>query len=246
MVSDDFLNVYVMDLRFRGDTGYVAGNKIFQKSNDRGETFTDLYPAFKTAAGGDQFINTVTFGPGKEIFITTTTAVFRSPDGGTTFTKLPVTTGGNDFWSFDSNSWMVMGTTSKSQFTNNAATSWTACSAGATIYEIGGVWNENVYALGQGKIYRTPLEGLAINTSVKDIPLKNELAVVYKASAVELVSPEKPIDRCRVYSVTGRLVSDTQPAAYRTELNYSHFVPGVYIARTMVGGRVFVNKIVIP
>ncbi len=244
VVTDDFGGVFVQDIRFRGETGYIAGNKILQKSTDGGATFTDIYPAFKAAVGDDHFINTVTFGPGDEIFITSTSALIRSADGGTTFAKVSGNSGGNDFWRFDSDSWLVMGTTTKSQYTNDAGTSWTSASTGASIFEIGGVWNEYVYALGQGKIYRTPLEGL--NTAARMILSEDGLAVAYGPSAVEFFSPEKPIEHLRVWTVTGKLVRDTKPASNRATLNYGSFVPGVYIARTLAGGKVFVNKIVIP
>ncbi len=245
VVSDDFGSTFIQDIKFRGNTGYFGGNKILQKSTDGGVTFTDIYPDFKTAVGADHFINTITLGEGDEIFITSTSGVVHSPDGGATWAKVAGVTGGNDFWRFDNDSWLVMGTTSKSLFTNDGgATTWVNASAGATIYEIGGAWNEYIYALGQGKVYRTALEGL--QTRVEQLPRGNELSVAYGLSAVELYSPEKPIDRCRVYSVTGRLVSDTQPATNRTRLSYGEFVPGVYIARTMAGGKLFVNKIVMP
>jgi len=246
VVSDDFGGTnYVMDIKFNGSKGYVAGNKILLKSVDSGETFTDIYPALK-AVGGDQFINAITLGQGDEIFVTSTTAVFRSPDGGASWTKFATTTGGNDFYKFDVNSFIVMGSTSKSLFTNDGGATWVNCSAGATIYEAGGVWNENFYALGQGKIYRMPVAGLALNTAISELPSKSELSVLYKASAVELVSPGKAIDRCQVYSVTGRLVSDTKPAANRYELPYRSFVPGIYITRTVSGGKVYTNKVAIP
>lgn len=247
VVSPDFGGSnFVMDIRFRGNTGYLAGNKILQKSTDGGLTFTDIYPAFKTAAGADHFINVVTLGEGDEIFVTSTTGVLRSPDGGTTWVKLTGTTGGNDFWRFDADSWLVMGSTTKSLYTNNGATSWVTANPGATIYEIGGVWNGNVYALGQGKYFRTALEGLGINTSSGQLKLEEGIAVLYLPSAVDLVSKDKSIERCAVWSANGQLVGDFTPASNRFSLPYSRFTPGIYITRSLVGGKVFVNKIAIP
>jgi hypothetical protein len=49
-----------------------------------------------------------------------------------------------------------------------------------------------------------------------------------------------------VYNITGQLVSQTSPMSLRYELHYSSFSPGIYIARTLAGGKLFVNKIVIP
>jgi hypothetical protein len=213
---------------------------------DRGITFTDVYPALKAAAGSDPFINAITIGYGNEIFLSATTAVFRSPDGGTTFTKLAGTTGGNDFYRFDQDSWLVMGTTSKSLLSNDGGSTWVSANPGSTIFEIGGVWNDNLYALGQGKLYRTPVAGLNLGTYTNPISSPNSLAIWYKPGSIELISGEKPIDRCMVYNITGQLVSQTSPMSLRYELHYSSFSPGIYIARTLAGGKLFVNKIVIP
>jgi hypothetical protein len=147
---------------------------------------------------------------------------------------------------FDKNSWVVMGTTSKSLLTNDAGVTWVSANPGSTIYEIGGVWNGNLYALGQGKLYKTPVAGLNLGTYANPILSPNSLAVLYKKGSVELVSGEKPIDRCMVYSITGQLVSLTKPMTLRHELQYSSFTPGIYITRTLAGGKLFVNKIVVP
>ena len=247
VVSEDFGGTFIQDIKFRGNTGYFGGNKILQKSTDGGATFTDIYPAFKTAVGADHFINTITLGEGDEVFITSTTGVLKSPDGGTTWAKVAGVTGGNDFWRFDNDSWLVMGTTSKSFFTNDGgATAWVNASAGATIYEIGGVWNGNVYALGQGKLYRTSLEGLGINTSSELVKLGEGLNVLYLPGSVDLVSKESTIERCAVWSVNGQLMQDLRPASNRLSLPYHAFTPGIYITRTLSGGRLFIHKIVIP
>jgi photosystem II stability/assembly factor-like uncharacterized protein len=245
VVSDDFGGSnYVMDIKFNGNTGYVAGNKILLKSTDKGSTFTDIYPALKSVAGTDQFINAITLRPGNEFFVTTTTAVFRSADGGTSFTKLGTTTGGNDMYAFNNSGWIVLGTTSKSLFTNDAGSSWLACSAGATIYECGGVWNENFYALGQGKLYRMPVSGLNL-TSAQNLSKPGELSVIYKPLSVELVSGEQLINRCLVYSVSGQVITDFTPFSNRVELQNHQFKPGLYIVRSQVGNSTFVNKIVV-
>jgi photosystem II stability/assembly factor-like uncharacterized protein len=242
VVSDDFGTIYMMDIKFNGNTGYAAGNKILLKSVDKGNTFTDIYPVLKTVAGTDQFINTITLGAGNEIFLTTTTAVFRSPDGGTSFTKLATTTGGNDLYKFNSQSWIVLGTTSKSLYTNNAGTNWLPCSTGATIYECGGVWNDNFYALGQGKLYKMPVAGLNL-TSAGMIDRPVEISVIYKPSSIELVTLGQIIDRCVVYSITGQTIMEIQPASDRVELKNQFFKPGIYLVKSQAGKSIYLNKV---
>ena len=118
-----------------------------------------------------------------------------------------------------------------------------ACSAGATIYEIGGVWNDTFYALGQGKIYKMPVSGLGL-TYAQEIPKLNELRVMYKPSAIELVSSDKRIDRCTVYSITGQLMLDAQPLSYSVELPGNSLKPGIYIVKSSAGNMIYTNKIV--
>ena len=244
-VSDDFGGVYVMDIKFNGNTGYVAGNKILLKSTDKGLTFTDIYPTLKTVAGTDQFINAITLGADNEFFLTTTTANFKTVDGGATFTKIPTITGGNDYYKFNQKSFMVLGTTSKSFFTNNDGANWQACSTGATIYEIGGVWNETLYALGQGKVYKLPVSGLALSAMANKNTLKGELGVYYNPEGVELSYFGKNIERCTVYSITGQIMSDLQPFAAKVRLYNNDFSTGVYFVRCIAEGKELSGKIVI-
>jgi photosystem II stability/assembly factor-like uncharacterized protein len=243
-VSDDFGGSnYVIDMKFNGNTGYVAGNKILLKSTDKGLTFTDIYPALKSAAGGDQFINAITLRPGNELFLTSTTAVLRSVDGGTTFTKLPVATGGNDLFAFNNTSWMVLGTTSKSSYTSDSGTTWLPSSPGATIYECGGVWNDYFYALGQGKYYRMPVADLKL-TSSSMVLKPGELSIRYKPLSVELVSSDQVISRCQVYSIAGQLITDIVPQTNQVELLNQQFKPGIYLVKSQAGNKTFVNKII--
>ena len=68
--------------------------------------------------------------------------------------------------------------------------------------------------------------------------------VRYKEASVELVSPEKKIDVCKVYSLSGKMVSVIEPAANRVEFQNQSFRPGVYIISATVNGKVFNHKVV--
>lgn len=245
VVSDDFGKVYVQDIEFEGDTGYVAGNKIFQKSVDRGETFTNMYANLDVNEDDDMFVYSVTMGNKDEVFVTTSAdGILKSTDGANTFTKFTGPGGANDFYKLDNNSYMALGSSSKSYFTNNGGDTWTNCAAPSTVYEIGGVLNDSLYALGRSKFFKIAVSDLDISTSVNSLTLSNDIKVYYGVSELKLVSSEKTIDRCFVYSLDGRIVAITEPRAKVCKFNYSSFTPGMYIIAADVEGQRSTQKVV--
>ena len=251
IVSDDFLKGYVQDIKINGDTGYVCGNKIFLKSVDRGKTFTNIYTNLDPEQDDDMFINSITLGDENELFVTTSgDGVYRSTDGGTTFARLSGSSGANDFFKFDDNSWIFLGSSGKSMFTNDEGTSWMSCHpsnpnvTALSVFEIGGVLNDSLYALGKGYLYKLSVPDLYLKVSVPEILSGNGLKISYKSNSIELVSSEKNIDVCRVYSLSGQLITITKPFSRRVELQNNAFTPGVYIVSAMAGGKVYNNKVV--
>ncbi len=245
-VTIDFGSSYINGMSFIGDTGYVAGNKVLLKTTDGGNTFTDLYPTM-AAANKDSsiFLKTIVLANTNEFYIPTSSdGVFKSMDGGETFTKFDGIAGTNDFYKFDDNSFMCMGLTSKSFFTNDGGANWQNASAGTTIYSIGEIFNDSLYTLGRGIIMKIALSDLDLTTSIKDIKLDNELSVRYKPLSIELVSSENEIERCKVYSITGKLISDYQPNNRTYELQRNNFQPGIYILDVLIEGKRHTKKIV--
>jgi len=245
MITDDFGANYVQDIEVLGDIMYIAGNKILLKSEDGGETFTDIYANLDEDSDDAMFINAVRLGEDNKVFIVTSTdGIYLSNDGGATFTATSSATGSNDFYQLDKNSYIFMGTTSKTMFTNDGGVNWVDCSPGATIFGIGGIYNDKLYALGKGSVYTVNISDLDISTSVKPVISNNELSILYKNASVELVSSGSNIDCCRIYSITGKLVRTTKPASASCEFFNSSFSPGIYIISSEAGGKTYMNKVV--
>jgi photosystem II stability/assembly factor-like uncharacterized protein len=244
VISDDYGSNYIQAIAAKGDTLLVGGKEILLKSVNGGTDFTDLYPILDEGEDDKMFINMIRLGGENEFFVTTSVdSVYMTTDCGNSFKTIGGVKGANDFYKFDTNSWIFMGSSSKNKFTNTAGESWDDCYPGSTIFEIGGVYGDKFYALGKSKIFTNLVKNFDLTTSVKEIKLDNELTVRYKPLSIEMVS-EKEIERCKVYSITGKLISDYEPNNRSYELQRSNFQPGIYILDATIEGKRHTKKIV--
>lgn len=246
VVSDDFgKSLYVQDMKVNGDTVYVGGNQIFMKSVDKGETFTDMYANLDEGEDDKMFVNSITLGDDGEVFVTTSVdGVLMSANGGNTFTAYEGLGGANDFYKFDQNSFMAIGTTSKSYFTNDGGTNWENCAAPSTVYEIGGVMNDSLYALGRGKYFKIALADLDMTTAVSDLAATSGVKVLYQPTGVLVVS-EKNIDQCILYNITGRMVRNLKPNSTTCKFSKGEFATGIYFISTITNGKRSTHKVIL-
>jgi hypothetical protein len=88
--------------------------------------------------------------------------VFKSTDGGTTFTKFNITgiTGGWDLYKVSANTLVFVGSTNKSRVSNDGGATWTDCKLATTIWEIAGVINDSLSVLAKSDIYKIALSDL--------------------------------------------------------------------------------------
>jgi photosystem II stability/assembly factor-like uncharacterized protein len=244
-ITDDFGKLTAKAIDSKGDTIYIGGNNVLLKSEDGGNSFTNLYPVIDKNEDDKMFFNSIHIENFNEVFLVTySDSIFRTTNGGVTFNVIAKVKGAYDFYKFDNNSWIFMGSTGKSKFTNSAGNVWQNCNPGAIIFETGGVYGDKFYALARGAIYTTAVNDLNLKTSVKEIKLDNELTVCYKPFSIEVVSLKNEIERCKVYSITGRLISDYKPNNRSYELQRSNFQPGIYIIDATINGRRHSKKIV--
>ncbi len=245
VITNDFEKNYVRAIESKGDTIYVVGSQILMISYNGGDEFVDLYANLDEGEDDKMFINSVTLGSENQFFLTTSVdSVYMTIDGGVSFTTLSSSKGANDFFMFDYNSWIMMGTTGKSKFTNKGGESWEDCHPGSSIWSIGGIYGDKFYALAKGSVFTNLVENFDLTTSIKEIKLDNELTVRYKPLAIELVSSEHEIERCKVYSITGKLISVAEPHNRTYELQRSNFQPGIYILDALIKGKRHTEKIV--
>lgn len=245
-VSDNFAGSFVTGIAFSGDTGFIAGNNILLKTVDGGQNFTDLYPVISQGTDGNIYFQNITLVNSNEIYLPTAAdGVFYSKDSGVTFTKFAVLSGANDLVILDKNSFMALGASTKSKFTNDGGETWTDSYPGSTVWAAGEILNDSLYVLCKSVAYKIAVADLDIKTSVKNLAFTNDLKVLYGSSELQLVSSEKTINRCFVYTVQGKLVSVTEPNSLTCKFCYSSFAPGIYIISADVEGKKFTQKVLL-
>ncbi|WP_346863247.1 T9SS type A sorting domain-containing protein [uncultured Draconibacterium sp.] len=248
-VTDDLGTKYVKEIQSKGDTVYIVGKETLLVSYTAGvdsientTEFTNLYPNLDKD-DNEMYLYTITLGSDNEFFITTSNdSCWVTKDGGITFETIGNMVGAYDFYKFDHNSYIMMGTKG-SIFTNDGGETWTSCDPGKVIYEIGGVYNDKFYALATGDIFTNDIDNFELTTAIPTLLSKAELNVFYEPTAVKLVSTEGDIERCAMYSITGKLVSLTEPNSQTKKFNTSEFPTGIYIVNTIVKGKRYINKI---
>jgi photosystem II stability/assembly factor-like uncharacterized protein len=245
-VTKDFGGAIVMSMNFLGESGYLAGNKILLKTTDGGNTFTDLYPKLTIGTDSNLVVSSVVVSSADEVYIQTSNnkGVFVTKDGGNTFSKLNGVNGGFDFVVLDNNSFMAVGSSANSKYTNDGGTTWVDCSPGATIFAAGEVFNDSLYVLGKSNVYKVAVDDLNINTSVVELQPSNPLKVMYGTSALELVSDNRNIDRCMVYNLSGQLVAIRDQHDRVCRFEYNAFTPGIYIIAASVEGKKYTQKVI--
>jgi photosystem II stability/assembly factor-like uncharacterized protein len=244
-ITDDFGTTFIYDISFKKDTGYISGNKILLKTTDGGAHFTDIYPIVTVGTDSSLIIYKTKILSGKELYVVTSTdGIFYTNNGGESFSKVGTISGANDLVLLDKNSFMAVGTSTKTKFTNDGGVSWKDCNPSSTIWVAGEVLNDSLYVLCKSSVYKIAVSDLDINTSVNDLTLSNNFKVYYGPSELTLVSTNKDIDRCFVYSIDGKLVAITEPRSKSCLFNYGSFTPGIYIIAVSAGGQRFSQKVV--
>ena len=245
-VTKDFGNAMVTSIKFLDETGYLAGNKILLKTIDGGYTFTDLYPKLSIGTDSNLVISAITMHSKDEVYIQTSNSkgVFVTRDGGNTFSKLSGVNGGFDFVVLDNNSFLSVGSSTANKFSNDGGATWKDGSLGVPIYAAGEVFNDSLYVLGKSNVYKVAVSDLDIKTFVAEVKSPNPLKVLYGPSALELVSAEKNIERCMVYSISGQLVAIAEPLAQNFRIEYNSFTPGIYIVAALIEGKKYTQKVI--
>lgn len=246
-VTKDFGNAFVNSIKFSGETGYLAGNKILLKTIDGGNTFTDLYPKLTIGTDSNLVVSSITMRSNDEVYFQTSNnnkGTFVTRDGGNTFSKLSGVNGGLDFVVLDNNSFLSVGSSISNKFSNDGGATWKACNLDVAIYAAGEVFNDSLYVLGKSNVYKVAVSDLDIKTFIADVKAPNPLKVLYGTSALELVSDNRNIDRCMVYSISGQLVAITEPRAKICRIEYNSLTPGIYIVVALIEGKKYTQKVI--
>ena len=243
VVTDD-IDAIIQDMASDGNVVYAAGKATLLKSVDGGRTFTDIYANLDPDGTLEVYLNSVCMGDNGQLLLSTySDGLWQSKDGGNSFNTFDDPAGAYDSYIFDSNSYMALGSSTKSYFTNDGGATWENCGAAKTCYAIGGVLDGTLYGLSKGKYYTLPVTDLDLRTAVEDEILSNQVSIRYGSESI-VVASSNTIEKCWVYNLSGQLMTVKEPYANRLELMNSSFTPGVYIIATSVKGQKFTDKVV--
>jgi photosystem II stability/assembly factor-like uncharacterized protein len=171
---DDLGSTYITSIDFEDkDNGYITGNTFLRKTSDGCVSFTDMYPALQTTASPNDstvFIKELDIiDENKWYVLTSTNGLIATEDGGLNYSIVPVIAGGNGLMSLDETTLIVLGMSTKSKISWDLGEAWNECYPGSTIWEIGGVLNEELIGLAKGSIYKIPLADLEAPSVEADI-----------------------------------------------------------------------------
>jgi len=159
-ITQDFGSAYITTMKMVGNDIYIGGNKALLKTSNTGDAITNIFPAFSAVAGTTAFINEIRYFSSSDINVVTTTGVYKTSDSGTTFSKISGLTGGNDIFKLDDKVIIVLGSSSASKATINGGTTWLSCFPGKTCFEIPGIFNDSLYALGSSALFKIAVHDL--------------------------------------------------------------------------------------
>ena len=172
-ITEDYGSSYVTSIYFIDDnTGFISGKTILLKTDNGGDSFTDLYPAIYEADESDstKHLYDIHYIDENEWYIpSSTNGVFATADGGTTFTMFDGIGGGAGFYKVDTSTYIVLGSDTKSKITWDKGEHWTDCYPGSSVWGIGGVLNDSLVALAKTNLYKIALTNLAIPNAETDI-----------------------------------------------------------------------------
>ncbi len=246
-ITSNLKNLYVTTVTFIGDNGFIAGNNVLLKTINGGESVTDLLPLLANIADNNIYINDVNMVSSDTVFVSTTSdGVFVTYNGGATFQLIPGTTGANGTYVFDKNSWLTMGTSARTYYTNNYGVDWDYCYPGTTIYGNGIVIGDTLIAPAKSGVWKLYVPSLDIGVYTNDLAAnKQSNIIVYQNETVVSVVSTSEIYKCELISITGVLVNSTGVNALEHNIETAYNIPGVYIVRVFTAKGIESQKIVI-
>jgi hypothetical protein len=215
-------------IEFVDTVGYIAGNNIFRKWTPT-LGWHDVLPVLYAAGDNNMYVSDLQIISKDTVLITTTVdGVLLTTDGMQTCTKIGYD-GGQDAVRINPQTYFLFGTTSKTSYTNNGGISWEQASAGASLFESGGIWNGNVYALGADKIYYFSLEDLKVSVNETTT---TDLRIAQRGYGHFVVNISA-IARLDVYNIQGIKVYSAILNEGANDCDLSHLKSGIYIFNTV-------------
>lgn len=229
-ITKDHGAAFITTLSFNRKSGYIGGNNILQRTTDEGVTVEDIYPNLELVGDNNMYINEINIVNEDTILISTTSdGIFQSFDAGETFHFIEGSLGCNATVLLSPNSWMTMGSKSKTFFTSDGGNIWTGCTPGSTIYNNGTILNDSLYALAKSVVYKIALTDLATTSSTEQIISSAYDIKVWQNNSDLIVQSKSTIENCSLYNISGHLVGRFRVNDTTYEIPVSEYAKGMYI-----------------
>lgn len=223
----------IQTINFNDDLGYIGGSKTFLKSSDGGKTVENLYPKLEALADDNIYIQSVEISGADTLYVLSTSdGVFTSFDAGATFSLVPDNEGANGFVFIDTDSWMLLGSSNKSKYTNNSGTTWEGCYSGSTSYGTGGIYNDSIIALCKSKIYKLAVADLDSDISgINEAKTSESKIKIWQNGSALNIQSESQVSYILLYNISGQLVKSARANSNFHSMNISQLSRGIYIVR---------------
>jgi len=251
VISDDFGSKFIKAIHFTDpDNGYIAGNSMLFKTTDGGTTLEDLYPEIDPDGSLAAFFNSLAYYGPDEIYLPSTNdGVWKVTEGGTNFSTLNTLVGSTDLMKVNDTVLIVLGSKDKSFVSKDSGETWEACSPGVSIWAIGGVVRDTIFALTKGDIYKLaigeltyvePDEPDGITNVLKD----NSIKVLNRQNEIEIMSTDKEIEMCALYSISGQMLESNKPMSTSCIFDKTAYQQGLYIVTVTTDSKTSTYKVI--
>ncbi len=254
-ITIDLESSYITQILFKDNLGYIGGKNIFYKSTDGGATLIDLYPKFSAFTDATIYIQDINQVSEDTLYISTTNAgVFTTYDACETFAQIADLAGCNGMYIIDTNSWMTVGSSSKSLYTNNSGINWENCYPETTIFSRGPIIGDTLFGCAKSGLYKLAISDLDANsveqeeeeeeTSISSA-LSNNTLKIWQSDKELMIVSEELINSCSLININGTITGTYNINNNEANIDISDFTTGIYIIQTRTSEAISSQKILI-
>ena len=246
-ITSDLAKGFVTTICADENDIYIGGGNILLHSNDGGTTMHNLIEKLEDLGATKPYIQDIV-KKGDTLYIPTTSdSIFISYDNGTSFSVIPNISGASGLVALDHDSWMTIGSDSKTRYTNNGGAAWENCTPGPTLYSSGGIFNGHIIGLTKSKIYKLPIADLAYKTSsaLEKAPVSSSHITLWQDESSLNIQAEQAIVNLKIYSINGQLQYQERSNNNTLTINTSHLSKGIYLLNINTANQSYSEKIII-
>ncbi len=243
-ITSDLGNLFMTTIVADGDDLFIGGSKTLLKSEDAGTTVTNIASKMEDLGASDPYIQGVE-KQGDTLYIPTTSDfVFVSYDNGETLSKINGLVGASVIAPIDGDSWMSLGSSTKTKYTNDGGTNWEVCYPGSTSYA-GTIYNDQIIAICKSKIYKLDIADLDADAASK---IENSIAQadikVWQSNETLHITSESLMSNCHIYSISGKCVFTATNSSNSITVNTNEYIHGIYLVSVKTEKSTLIHKVV--